>query len=230
MRFSTRAFTLIELLIVVAIIAILAAIAVPNFLEAQTRAKVSRAKADMRSIATANETYMIDHSMYLYQNRQSRGLRINAGSDEVFERLTSPIAYLAGVWSFKSPFKATKVVQGAALDQDSDLPANQIELSQIYWYTARNNGNANGSGSAQWGRNDPKPSWYFTQSAGPMSMLYGVNDATQGMYDTAADQEKSLRAMYDATNGTISRGGIFRVGGSPTPLAKALYNAIAGTH
>jgi prepilin-type N-terminal cleavage/methylation domain-containing protein len=48
-------FTLIELLIVVAIIAILAAIAVPNFLEAQTRAKVSRALSDMRSLTTAVE-------------------------------------------------------------------------------------------------------------------------------------------------------------------------------
>ena len=37
-----RAFTLIEVLIVVMIIAILAAIAVPNFLEAQVRAKTSR--------------------------------------------------------------------------------------------------------------------------------------------------------------------------------------------
>jgi prepilin-type N-terminal cleavage/methylation domain-containing protein len=59
-----KAFTLIELLIVVAIIAILAAIAVPNFLEAQTRAKVSRVLSDQRTYATALETYMIDNSAY----------------------------------------------------------------------------------------------------------------------------------------------------------------------
>lgn len=59
-----NAFTLIELLIVVAIIAILAAIAVPNFLEAQVRAKVSRAKSDLRSISTAVESYATDWNRY----------------------------------------------------------------------------------------------------------------------------------------------------------------------
>src|SRR5687767_14671971 len=59
-----KGFTLIELLIVVAIIAILAAIAVPNFLEAQVRAKVSRGRADMRSVTTAIESYAVDNGKY----------------------------------------------------------------------------------------------------------------------------------------------------------------------
>lgn len=227
---AERAFTLIELLIVVAIIAILAAIAVPNFLEAQTRAKVSRVKADMRSVSTANETYAIDNNMYLFQNRQSRALSLNAGSDPVFERLTTPVSYLSSALSFKSPFKSTGVLQGDDLTQYAAYPENQREISQIYWYCARNNGNAAGSGSAQWGRTDPKPVWYFTHSAGPAGRQYGMNDASRQMDDTPAGQQLARSAMYDATNGTISAGGIFRVGGGPTPLARALYDAISQTH
>jgi len=65
-RTKLTGFTLIELLIVVAIIAILALIAVPNFLEAQTRSKVARAKADMRSMDIAIQSKIVDLGMDAY--------------------------------------------------------------------------------------------------------------------------------------------------------------------
>jgi prepilin-type N-terminal cleavage/methylation domain-containing protein len=64
MRARRRAFTLIELLILVAIIAILAAIAVPNFLEAQIRSKVAAARDEMHTLAAALEAYWIDQRAY----------------------------------------------------------------------------------------------------------------------------------------------------------------------
>ena len=59
---TTRAFTLIELLIVVAIIGILAAIAVPNFLNAQIRAKVAHSKSELRTYKFIQQTYLMDHN------------------------------------------------------------------------------------------------------------------------------------------------------------------------
>src|SRR3989304_5226232 len=53
-------FTLIELLIVIAIILILIAIALPNFLEAQVRAKVANARGELKTLVTATEAYLID--------------------------------------------------------------------------------------------------------------------------------------------------------------------------
>lgn len=59
-----KGFTLIELLIVVAIIGIVAGIAIPRFLGARTVARVTRAFADMRTIADGLEMYFIDKNQY----------------------------------------------------------------------------------------------------------------------------------------------------------------------
>jgi len=99
---KTKGFTLIELLIVVAIIAILAAIAVPNFLEAQVRAKVSRVHSDLRSLATAIESYATDYGRGPIGSDEA--LRLNVpGVDGSNKRLyalhflTTPIQYVTSI-------------------------------------------------------------------------------------------------------------------------------------
>lgn len=60
-------FTLIELLIVIAIILILIAIALPNFLEAQERARVTRAKAHLKTMETAIYSHVLQYG-FLYSD------------------------------------------------------------------------------------------------------------------------------------------------------------------
>jgi len=61
---NQKGFTLIELMIVIAIIGILAAIAIPQFSAYRERGYIASMKADCNSVRTAEEAYYVDNNAY----------------------------------------------------------------------------------------------------------------------------------------------------------------------
>jgi len=62
---ASKGFTLIELMVVIAIIGILAAIAIPQYSSYRTRSFNASAIADLRNILTSEEAYFIDQHVYV---------------------------------------------------------------------------------------------------------------------------------------------------------------------
>ncbi len=229
-RPSHKAFTLIELLIVVAIIAILAAIAVPNFLEAQTRAKTSRAKNDMRVYATALEAYYIDFNGYPPCSTfgiPGRGVNVNAKI--VLERLSTPVAYLtSGI--MPNPFRATERITNATSREQADSPSfariTGAELAlpeyQSYLYQSANDGGRTAfdgvTGAASFPAGSSKAHVWFLHSPGPSNRYHNLGGVLANSTRSTADSDNNLsqtvKLIYDPSNGTVSFGAIWRVGGN----------------
>jgi type II secretion system protein G len=198
----SKGFTLIELLIVVAIIAILAAIAVPNFLEAQVRAKVSRVKSDMRSIATALEAYRTDGNRYPPTPWTTPNVLT-----VVPTRLSTPIAYITTA-NMLDPFIDVNVREFQGLNSAGNIATYSGYLDEPegydpiagrrYYYQLltdpRRTQQATFLGRAErWG------AWEMA-SIGPNKLR-----------DFApAPNPFSFMELYDPTNGTISAGDIIR--------------------
>jgi prepilin-type N-terminal cleavage/methylation domain-containing protein len=199
-------FTLIELLIVVAIIAILAAIAVPNFLEAQVRAKVSRAKSDLRSMAVGIESYTVDNNIPPREyNVAVDGPffgQTNAGGI-MSPVLSTPVAYVTTAF-FLDPF--VNAGDNIASDEKYFSYANALQRQRVTqaggtaWFfggplsqVQRSEAIINNFGA------------YYALSIGPDRSFWN-NDPGQFRAGIVGREYIS----YDPTNGTISFGNIMR--------------------
>lgn len=196
------AFTLIELLIVVAIIAILAAIAVPNFLEAQVRAKTARVKADMRSLATAIESYTVDEGRAPIGWEEGvvnikpklwdwvTGTASNIGP---YRQITTPIAYMSSIPT--DPF--LPLHQGPSGD-----PMTHFGVYYHYSY------NASLPLKSSYSKLVSRGYLWIMRCVGPS--YHNPMNGSSIIYPNRPMQDRDPNPFYDTTNGSKSVGWMIR--------------------
>jgi type IV pilus assembly protein PilA len=146
---NRKGFTLIELMIVVAIIGILAAIAIPNFLKFQAKSKQSEAKTNLKAIYTAetgyygeNNTYNtfdrvnwapVGTSRYAYSLGTDNGIATptpGPGTSFLIQNTSAPL-YTDGSFA-ASPARlvgSTSFLAGAVGNIDNDTPVDEWTIN-----------------------------------------------------------------------------------------------------
>ncbi len=192
-----NAFTLIELLIVVAIIGILAAIAVPNFLNAQIRAKVARVQADFQAFGVALESYCIDNGKYpVVSNCGAVTDSMLFSGRMALRPLTTPTSYMSSL--HKDPFNP---------DGQAPTPSGAI-LSEFgyYWYMDRYGRSYGSCGEVGGSR-------FFLNNNQKWSMKSVGPDRQENVNGFLGNNEMGyVTVFYEMSNGLNSLGDVYRFG------------------
>jgi len=134
---NRKGFTLVELMIVVAIIGILAAIAIPNFLNFRLKAKTSEAKSNLGAIRSTQVAYFAEWNMWVgNQGLTPVGGRTGNGSKVPWD-ITTRFSILGfapeGAVFFDYNMEGTDwptVVEGFTANAEGDLDADD----GLSWY------------------------------------------------------------------------------------------------
>lgn len=232
MRMPKRAFTLIELLIVIAIILILISIALPNFLEAQVRAKVANVASELRSLEIAFTSYLVDHKRHMADGTEIGVLGLpgaqgisGEGDRRVYAQLTTPTQYVKNL-PVDDFHTADRAVDQAGAGAGSRDPNNNV-----YRYYAggwrclasdtsqgtnklQKNGNCSVGGSVR-GRKIGYPFDPNAAFAGQWISLSPGPDRSHSYGEWAmfrVEMQNGNPRIYSPTNGTVSFGDLVRWG------------------
>jgi prepilin-type N-terminal cleavage/methylation domain-containing protein len=187
-------FTLIELLVVITIILILIAIALPNFLESQIRAKVVRVESELRVLSIAVESYHGDRAVYPYMSVPSLDYTFLTDG---FRWLTSPVAYLTTlpIDPFSQPVEPPNFAErGPNYKFHSTTPIPMAGLRRL--------SNVDAYFIFSYGPNWDPDSYTLTNAAWPFSLT-----------ENPCSIDRIPIWTYSPTNGTRSVGDIVRFGG-----------------